>query len=391
MPSDGRRAAARALWLKLHRWFGLSAGLVLALIGTLGATLIVARPLDERLHAELFRARPELAAPGPELPGAPLESARRRLLAEFGPQAAVSLRLPREAGQTLQARVSGPWTGTVYLHPHSVREQGRRGDAEGFVDFVFKLHSSLLLQDTGKALLACLAAGYGLMLVTGIVLWWPRRWRLAFRIERRAGTLRLVYDLHRVAGATLGLWIAVSVASGAYMAYRPIGGWISAALGAKPAPAPVLPKTAPPTPAGGAPTLDALLATAQQQLPGAAVFAVPVPTAAAKPVRIRFRVADEPHPNGISTVTLDPRDGRVLAVQRWEAIDTGARLVAWVYPLHTGEIGGPALEALNGAGGLTLGLLGAAGAWLWWRRRGGAPRRAAAAPPGPAPRSRSLT
>lgn len=373
MPS---RAALRGAWLRLHRWFGLSAGLLLAMNGTLGALLVVARPLDERLHPELFRAQAAAAAPQDAPGAAPLEALRRRLQAQFGPQAALTLRPPRERGETLQVRVGGPWQGTLYLHPDSHREQGRRGDTEGLVNFVFKLHSALLLQENGKAVLAAAALGYLVMLVTGLLLWWPRRWRLAYRIERRAGAQRLVYDLHRVAGATLGLWIAVSVASGAYMAWRPIGGWISAALGAKAAPAPVLPKTAPPVPAGGAPTLDALVARAQRELPGASIGFIQVPTGSARPLRVRFRVADEPHPNGISAVTLDPRDGRVLAVQRWDAIDPGARLVAWVYPLHTGELGGPALEALNGAGGLTLGLLGGAGAWLWWRRR----RAAAAAP-----------
>ena len=94
-----------------------------------------------------------------------------------------------------------------------------------------------------------------------------------------------------------------------------------------------------------------------------------------RPVRVRLRLADDPHPNGLTSVWLDPRNGQVLAVNRWNALDPGAAAVAWVYPLHTGELGGPLHEVLNFAAGLTLATLGVTGLWLWWKRREPAPER----------------
>jgi uncharacterized iron-regulated membrane protein len=78
---------------------------------------------------------------------------------------------------------------------------------------------------------------------------------------------------------------------------------------------------------------------------------------------------DDPHPNGLSSVWLDPNDGTVLGAMRWNHLDPGARAVAVIYPLHTGELGGMALEALVAMGGVVLGGLGVTGLWLWWRRR----------------------
>jgi uncharacterized iron-regulated membrane protein len=43
--------------------------------------------------------------------------------------------------------------------------------------------------------------------------------------------------------------------------------------------------------------------------------------------------------------------------------------VAVIYPLHTGELGGPLHETLTALLGLALGGLGLSGGWLWWRRR----------------------
>ncbi|MFL6710343.1 MAG: PepSY-associated TM helix domain-containing protein, partial [Massilia sp.] len=246
-------------------------------------------------------------------------------------------------------------------------EQGRRGETEGFRNLLFKLHSSLGLDDTGKAILASIALVYLFMLVTGAVLWWPRRWPPVLSIQLHKGLLRGLFDLHRTGGAVMGVLIAVSVASGAYMAWRPLGDVVTALAGSAPVKAPKLPKLSPIEAA--APDADALLATARAAIPGAPVFVLSLPAKDDRPVRVRFKLADDPHPNGLSSVWLDPRDGRVLAVNRWQALDPGARAVAVVYPLHTGELGGVALEALVSLNGLALALLAVSGIWLWWKRR----------------------
>jgi uncharacterized iron-regulated membrane protein len=359
-------ASLRRWWLRLHRWLALSVGWVLACVALMGATLVVAGPLDRYLHPELFRARSGAAAAAPV---AALEPVRQRLLAEFGPDAALGFRMPRAAGDALAVTVKAGWTGTVYVDPASGAEQGRRGESEGFRNLLFKLHSSLGLQDTGKAILAWIALAYLFLLLTGAILWWPRRWPPMLKVELRKGLLRGLFDLHRTGGAVLGLLIAVSVASGAYMAWRPLGELVTAMSGADPMKPPKLPKRPKLAAAPAAPDLDALLAQARVALPDAPVSIATLPSRPDRPVRIRLKTPDDPHPNGLSSVWLDPRTGQVLAVNRWNALDPGARAVAVVYPLHTGELGGPLLEALVSLNGLALGLLGVTGVWLWWKRR----------------------
>jgi len=354
----------RLVWLKVHRWIALSVGWVLALVGLMGAMLVVAQPLDRWAHPELFVALPTSQAPAV----APsLESIRQRLAGEFGKEANVTFRPPRESDDTLWVIVRGPWDGTVYINPASGREQGRRGETEGFLNVLFKMHSSLLLQDTGKALLAWIALSYLFMLVTGIILWWPVRWPPSFRIELRRGMLRGLFDLHRTGGAVMGLVIAVSVATGAYMAWRPLGEFVSTLAGSKLVKPPALPKGG--VASDSRPTLDALVQQAQALFPGAPVGYVQVPAGSSRPVRVRLRLPDDPHPNGLTSVWLHPLTGQVVAVHRWDTLDTGAKAVSYVYPLHIGELGGPAQQVLTFASGITLCLLGFSGVWLWWRRR----------------------
>jgi uncharacterized iron-regulated membrane protein len=356
------RAPLRRLWLRIHRWIGFTLGPVLALTALLGAVLVVALPLDRYANPILFTARSAVDATTVALP---LEPLRQRLAAEFGPDANFTLRPPRQATDTLWVLVRGKWEGTLYLDPATGAEQGRRGTHEGAYNLLFELHSSLLLDDTGKAILAFVALAYLFLLVTGLVLWWPARWPPSLRIVLDRGLLRGLFDLHRTGGAVFGLLIAVSVATGAYMAWRPLGGFISSAMGQQPVKAPAIPKGAA---SGPRLPLDDLVARAQQAFPGQPIGYIQVPGKAGRPMRVRFRLPDDPHPNGIGSVWLNPTTGDVLAVRKWQDLDTGNGAVAVIYPLHTGVLGGLLHETLTVVLGLSLGGLGLSGVWLWWRR-----------------------
>jgi len=362
----------RRLWLKLHRWLALSLGLVLAFAALLGAALTIAKPLDRRANPQLFSA----ASPAPvRADNALLQRTRAVLAAEFGRDAALTFRPPREPGETLWAIVRGPWRGTVYFDPASGRELGRRGEHEGLYNTMFELHSALLMEDTGKAVLASAALAYAVLLATGLVLWWPARWSRAWHVEWRRGSFRALFDLHRVGGALLGVVIAVGVLSGAYMAWRPLSAAVTAAAGSDPLRPPAVPpggNAAPPK------ALDDAVRDAQARFAGAMVGYVQVPAGDRKPVRVRLKLADDPHPNGLTSVWLHPLSGAVLRVDRWSALDPGARAYTWVYPLHTGELGGLPHTVLNALLGLVLAGFAGSGLWLWWQRR---PARAAAAKP----------
>lgn len=348
-------------WLRLHRWLALALGLPLALVALLGSMLVVLKPVDRWLHAELF-----VVAPGPAAPDL-LERLRQRLGAEFGPTATLTFRPPRRADESLRVAVRGPWDGAIYLDSRDASELGRRGAHQGLFNLLFEIHSTLLMMDEfGKPLLALLALAYLVSLIAGLVLWWPRRWRQAWRLTLDRGALRALFDLHRGGGALLGLLIAVPVLTGAYMAWRPLSQAVSS-LSGQPSRAP--PRVPTPVAHGQGLPLDAMVELARARFGGAPVGYVQLPAGPHKPVRVRLLLADDPHPNGLSSAWLDPHSGALLAAQRWDELDPGARAYSVIYPLHTGELGGLAHTVLNGLLGLALAALCGSGIYLWWKRR----------------------
>ncbi|AEG93524.1 iron-regulated membrane protein-like protein [Ramlibacter tataouinensis TTB310] len=331
---------------------------MLAAVALTGALLIVWKPVDRWLNPALF------AAATPDAPPAPLDAARATLRQAYGPASAFTLRPPRESGDTLWAYVDGAFHGLAYLDPSTARLLGQRGEHEGAANWMFELHSALLLGEAGRGVMAVLAATYFFLLATGAVLWWPRQWRQALAVQLRGGLTRALFDLHKAGGALLGLFIAVSIASGVWMAWKPLSAWVTVMAGHTPLTPPRVP-----APAGKDASLDAMAAQARRLFPDARIGYIGVPPAADQPVRLRLKLPADPHPNGLTSLYFHPGSGELLAVHRFDRLQAGARHTSWIYPLHIGELGGPWHKAANAALGFALAGLGISGLWLWWRRR----------------------
>lgn len=346
----------RRYWVVLHRWTALSFGSLLLLAALSGTLLVLARPLDRALHTELFSA--------PHAPRAALQPLVERLRAEFGPDATLNLRLPLP-GETLQVAVSGAWKGTVYVDPASGSERGRRTAGDGFFDVLFEFHSTLYAGDWGRAVMACAALAYLALLVSGVVLWLPLRHR--WWVPLRAGGLPFLVNLHRVTGVAFSMLIVVSVATGAYLGWRPLAQWVTSLAG----PRTVAISSAPmasPAPREQS-TIDAVISRAESRWPGASASVVQIAPGAAAASRVRLRLPSDPHPIGMSMVSVDPPTGRVRATRRWDEQEAGTRAFSIVYPLHTGDLFGVVTAAVVFITGAATLLLAGTGWWIWLKRR----------------------
>lgn len=318
--------------------------------------MLILESLDEAASSHLFHVQDSSSVN--------YEAALNRLKAEVDPNASLTLRPPREENESLQAIVRGSWSGTIYLHPSTAEVLGSREETEGVMGILFALHSHLFAGEVGKLVLTLSAFAYVLMFLSGVYLWWPVRSKKALSIHWTAGSLRALFDWHRVTGAIFGIVVLLSVVSGAYMAWPPIAKSVTK-LSGETFPLPPVVDGGPPKPE----TVNRAVSLALAEFPDAMVGYVQIPSESDLPIRVRLRLPDDPHPNGMTSVWMDPDSAEVLVANRWSDLDSGTRAYSYLYPLHTGDLGGLPWTVLTFIAGVLLIGYVITGLMLWLRRR----------------------
>lgn len=367
----GARRAARAL----HRWLGLTVGVLLVVAGLTGSALVFADEIDLALNPRLLRVVPR--------PGAPrsLQGALDAVARAYPAEAATRVRMPHDAAGTYEVWLGSAPSRYVYVDPYTSRVLGARRPTEFLTGWLFQLHAHALGGARGERAVGANGLALAALTLTGLVAWWPgrRRLRSAIVVRRGAGRARANYDLHRATGFYASALLLVAALTGASLVFHDTAERVAYAItGTRPSPRATRPSHASSVRAtrGPRPSADALVALAVQRQPGGAISYVYVPGPGdAATFRVRQRLPGELHPNGRSTVTLDAWTGRVLRVENGARAPRGGRLYAALYPIHTGAWGGSPSRWLAVAVGVMPTLLAATGTLVWWRRR--RPRAAA--------------
>jgi uncharacterized iron-regulated membrane protein len=348
----------------VHRWLGLTAGLLLAVIGLTGAALVFRDEIDRALNPHLLRV-----APAATRAAGPLQAAVDVAARAYPGEPPTRVRMPRTADGTLEVWLGGAPSRYAYVDPYRGTLLGARRPTEFLTGVLFLTHTTLLAGEAGHLV----AGACGLVLVllgaSGLVVWWPGRGRLraATTVTWGANRKRVVYELHRSVGFYASGLLALAGVTGAslvfHAAFQGAIYWAARAPAAPPAPRATSPD------AGAALPIDSLVAVAGRAQPGGAISYLYLPTGPGESFRVRQRLAPELHPNGKSFVHLDPRTGAVLAVEDGAAAPLGARAYSALYPLHIGAVWGRPTRVLALVVGLTPALFFVTGVAMW-RGRG---------------------
>jgi uncharacterized iron-regulated membrane protein len=363
----------RKLWLKVHRWLGLTAGLLFVLLGLTGSLLVFDHAIDEWLNPELLLTE-----------GAGQRCSLREVVARAedaypgNPSRAAAISSPRVRNGVWTAwfqsgtEEAPKWT-AVYVDPYSGEITGQRVWGEDLVSLIYKLHYTLLGGNLGKKIVGIAGLVLMVSICSGVYLWWPlwkSGWRAGFAIRRGK---RLNYDLHKTVGIFSTVVLLVIAFTGVYMIFPE---WI------KPVVTVFSPETNPPeelkstaSQTAQSITPDQAVAIANSRFPAASFCHFHPPEGTDGVYEVALRQPGEVQRSfGRTQVWIDQRTGTILAVRNPDDSTAADTFFAWQFPLHNGEAFGLVGRWVVFLSGLTPAVLYATGLFLWWRR-GGSRRR----------------
>lgn len=332
----------------LHAWAGTGLAIVAVVFGLTGTLLVFE---DDWIRATVPAARAEI-----DLDAARLGAALDRL--EASEPRLTSVVLPGGAIGVHRLYLADDGFGYADADGAVVDRWRGAGRAE---TWIFDLHHELLAGHTGKLVAGGAGLALALMILTGLVVWIPAWRATGWRVWPRSGARRELIGSHRNLGLIFAIPLVVFSLTGAAIVFH---GTTQALLGAVPAP---------PAPAVGTGDVDwaRALAEAQARFPEATPRMVVRPAAPGKPATIRLKQPGEWHPNGRTTVTIDPATSRAVATSDANALPSGVRAYNAFYPLHASSVGGWLYDAVTALSGVAMAALGVIGAWAFL----GKPRR----------------
>jgi uncharacterized iron-regulated membrane protein len=344
----------RGLVRRLHLWTGLALSLLLLVLAVTGGALVYKEAYWRLVY-------PELRQPAPAL--TPADHAAAIAAAErlFGRELS-SVKLPEPGVSAYHLYLT---SGEAFLSAGDHRVIDRWGRWDRLPSLLFDLHAHLMAGEGGERV-AGVAALLGVFLaLTGLVLWWPTRRRLAPRnLAPRDLSPRSLLLLHRDLGALASPILLLLLLTGSGLVFHDTARALLNGLFGDPVPAAATPRGAgvPVPPPDGA-----LIARVEAIFPGSRIVFYYPPRERDGIHRFRLARPCELHPNGRSYLSFDAA-GRVVERADACALPPGERGAQALYPLHAGKGVGAVYKLVVFLGALALAGLSLSGAVAYLKR-----------------------
>lgn len=357
----------RRILLKLHKYAGLSFGLLLSLIGVSGSLLVFDHAIDETLTPSL-RSDPN-ATP------ASLDSVISAAKDAAPSDATLSrLYLSRAPGSPHTARFSSAneeKSIEVNVTPDTAEAVAVRVWGDYPITWLYSFHHSLTAGQTGKYIVGAMGVALLFFSLSGIVIWWPRhgQWRNVLRIDRHKGPMRLNYDLHKVIGIVFSVLLGLSAFTGIGLIFHdPMEAVVNFVSPVTELPSPSsLPKN---TVQDSPISADTAVKKASAIFPNANLKRIYLPKSDTASYQLLFTQRDEAWTNyGASKVWVDQYTGEVLASWNPLTAPGGNKFLIWQFPLHSGDALGLTGRWLLLITGITPAVLSGSSLYLWWQKR----------------------
>ncbi|AHF14045.1 PepSY-associated TM helix domain-containing protein [Niabella soli] len=335
---------ARKFINDIHLWLGLGSGIVLFLVCLSGTIYTFRTEIEERLNREVYFVKDYQGKQALSLDSllATVEKSTQNKIS------AVTIPSNAEKAWSFSAKPKGKEGGrgkTILVNPYTGTIAGdtQTGSSRFFMT-VMKMHRWLLMeQGTGRIIVGVATVIFALMLLSGIILWLPRRfryWKQGLTILFRGKWKRINHDLHNTLGFYAFIFLLIMALTGLCWSFEGYRSGASKILGAEIFGSKKEKPVQAANSAGMMLSPDAALKIAAGQLNYAGVTRLGFPEAKTVTFTVSKNNSNAWNTAAADKLVIDAYSGSILKKEAFASKTTGQKIAASIRSIHTGEIYG---------------------------------------------------
>lgn len=206
----------KKIFRKIHLWLSVPFGLIITLVCFSGAMLVFENEVNEWFRRDLYYVETVKESP------LPMDKLLEKVATTLPDSVSVTgVSISSDPGRAYQVSLSKLRRASLYVDQYT-GEVKRKSERSGFFMFMFRMHRWLLDSMNpgnegifwGKMIVGVSTLLLVFVLISGIVIWWPRTRKAlknSLKITATKGWRRFWYDLH-VAGGMYALIFLLAMA-----------------------------------------------------------------------------------------------------------------------------------------------------------------------------------
>lgn len=376
---------------KLHLWLGLPIGLIICIVSVTGALYVFKDEIENFTRKDVIEHHEANIEQKQVLPIRVLEKSVEAQVKEKFPIHWVNVPIDKKISYQFYwyEHNTKAWNyfeefpiyKVAYVNPYDGKVLRVYDEKNGFFQIVKMIHWSFLLkQDWGKYVVGIPVIIFVFMLISGIILWWPknksaRKQRFSFKWENIKSWKRKNYDLHNVLGFYTSIFALLFSITGLFYAFLVVQSIVYVIFSGGNTVYPNFDHitTTAPVEARTETSLDKVIQTVYTKYPNSQGFSIDLG---------HPHMDDHEHPNFSvfvkhlsysyhknSSLIFDENSGELLHTHDHEDKDFGEKTVAANYDIHVGSILGLPTKIIAFVVSLICASLPVTGFMIWWGRR----------------------
>lgn len=326
----------------LHLWLGLAVGLIFSVVALTGAILVFEEELDPICYPSLYYLKQTNNDYQSSLSIDSLYS----LATQYAKGAKINSLIVRDKSRH-QAAVLFQTHGErltrhlLSVNPYTGQLQQDIKGSQHLFTFSEELHRQLLMGKTGKAITGICCLSYLVILITGLVLWWPKHkknLRQRLKIKWDAKFKRLNWDLHAVAGFYSLPFVFLITFTGLTWSYKWFNEGIFFLFDGKGPQKEFVQGNEQLQSQGN--ILQDIYRQTQSLLPYASNFTLYFPVEKTAALRVSKEQSHASIPNVVDQLFFDRNTGALIKKELYNTRSKGMKVRRLIFPIHTGSLYG---------------------------------------------------